>query len=170
MPWPSPEGVPADTLSAVGGILAGFQSCRYPRGAWLEIIPGADPVRHGICTRAGSGPELAAGGVQVVLGEHLAQRPSAAAWVVAHEIRDPAGWAWRLYVISTTARLAAWPVAGWAVPWPWLLIALAGIQAAYTAAGWAIEISCDLAARASRDAGVPSPGSFTSGWPFVTAG
>jgi hypothetical protein len=137
-----PEGIPAGTVNAVGNVLARFRSRRYPRGAWLEIIPCADPVRHGICTRAGARPDT--GGVRVFIGEHVAGHPAAAAWMVAHEIRHPAGWTYHLWVIATAARLAAWPAAGWAVPWPWLLAALAGIQAAYVIACWVIEVGCDL--------------------------
>ncbi len=80
----------------------------------------------------------------MVLGEHIAARPADAAFVLAHEVRHPAGWAHHLSLIAAGARQAGWLAAGWAVPWPF----------AYAGACWVTEAGCDLAgARAEgRDA------------------
>jgi hypothetical protein len=149
---PLPAGVPAATILAVERIFAGIPARRW-RGAWLEIAPCTDPVRHGMCRGASATP----GGdrlIRVVLGQHVADRPTEAAFIAAHEVRHPAGPTFHLSMLTTCARVAGWLAAGWAVPWPWLLAAVAAIQAAYAAACWAVEIGCDIgAARAEgRDA------------------
>lgn len=141
---PPIKDLPADTAWAIESVLGRFRSRRYPQGVRVEIIPCQHPVRHGACNRAGAGHDI--GAVRMFLGVHLAEHPAEAAWVVAHESQHPVGVAWWAWSTATSARLIAWAVAGWAVPWPWLLVALAGIQAAYAAIGAAMEVYCDLRA------------------------
>jgi hypothetical protein len=146
-----PAGIPAATIEAATRVLA--QLPRLWQGAWLQVAPCTDPVRHGQCRTAFA--ESAGGGMmRLVLGEHIAARPSDAAFVIAHEVRHPAGWTRHLSLVTFGARTAAWLAAGWAVPWPWLLVALAGIQIAWTGACWVTEAGCDIggARVAGRDA------------------
>jgi hypothetical protein len=139
---PPPTGIPAATIEAATRIMAQISSRRW-RGSRLEIARCDDPVRHGRCREAGTEP-LAGGMLKVILGEHIADRPADVAFVLAHETRHPTGWTCHLSVAATSARLCGWLVAGWAVPWPWLLAALAAIQAVYAAACWVTETGCDL--------------------------
>jgi len=136
-----PPGVPAATIEAATRILA--QLPRPWQRAWLRVAPCTDAVRHGQCRTAFAST---AGGamMQVVVGEHIAARPADAAFVIAHEARHPAGWARHLSLVAFGARMAAWLAAGWAVPWPWLPVALAAVQVAWTAACWVIEVGCDI--------------------------
>jgi len=146
-----PAGVSAATTEAATRAFAQLPS-RW-RGAWLEIAPCTDPVRHGQCREASVVP-VGDAMIRVILGEHIAARPADAAFVVAHEVRHPAGWTRHLSLIATAARQAGWLAAGWAVPWPWLPAAAAAVQAAHTAACWITEAGCDLggARVAGRDA------------------
>jgi hypothetical protein len=145
-----PAGVPAATIEAAARVFA--QLPPGWRGAWLEIAPCTDPVRHGLCRRASAMP--AGGMIRVVLGEHIAARPADAVFVMAHEARHPAGWTRHLSLITIAARQAGWLAAGWAAPWPWLLATVIAVQAAYAAACWATEAGCDVggARVAGRDA------------------
>ena len=136
-----PDGVPAATIEAAVFIFA--QLPRPWQGAWLQVTRCTDPVRHGRCRKASAAP--AGGGmIQEMLGEHIAARPSDAAFVIAHEVRHPAGWTKHLSLAAFAARQAAWLAAGWAVPWPWLIPALAAIQIGYAAACWVTEAGCDI--------------------------
>jgi hypothetical protein len=139
---PPPDGVPDATAVAAARVLGRAVASGRWQGGWLLIAPCTDPVRHGQCQDARS---LARGQmIGVVLGEHIAARPSFAAFALAHEARHQAAWARRLDAIATSAQPAAWLAAGWAVPWPWLPAVLAAVQAARTAALWATEAGCDV--------------------------
>lgn len=139
---PPPAGVPAATVEAATRILTQRVASGRWLGAWVEIPRCKDPVRHGRCQDAYS---LASGGmIGVCLGEDIARSPSLAAFVLAHEIRHQGAWARHLNIFAARAQLAGWLVAGWVVPWPWLLAAVVVIQAAHTATVWAAEIGCDL--------------------------
>lgn len=139
---PAPEGIPVATMEAAGRILA-----RDPGGrrAQLRIAACEDPLRHrGLCQGSATAP--GARGVTVILGEHAAQRPSAAAFRMAHEIHHTFGWRWYAQAAGLYAWASGWLAVGWAVPWPWLPAALAGLQCGHLLSYWAVEIACDAAA------------------------
>jgi hypothetical protein len=144
---PPPAGIPDATLDALAPMLARVSSRRWA-GAWLEIARCSGQAPHDRCYWAAAMPE--AGGIRVIIGEHLAMRPAEAAFAAAHEVRHPAGWTCHLSVAANGARLAGWLVAGMAVPWPWLPAVLAGIQVATAAACWVTEVGCDLGAARSE--------------------
>jgi hypothetical protein len=147
VPGQSPAGIlPDGTASEISKALAGLRSRRFPNGAWVEAFPCADPVRHGLCRTAGSAPDAKAGALRIAVGEHLAPHPLAAAAAVAHEARHVQGWTFLLYCAAMNARLSAWGLAGWVLPWPGMLVALAGIQAGYAVCAWVFELGCDLGA------------------------
>lgn len=134
-----PRDIPAATMEAVAPLL---EAAPFP--VWLgEVARCPGPGKHYLCRTACAEPVR--GGVQVIIGEHMAGRsPSQTAFVVGHELLHPAGWRRRLWVVSTYLRMAGWLVAGWALPWPQALAGIAAVQAAYTVSGWALEIACDL--------------------------
>jgi hypothetical protein len=139
---PPPEGVPDATAVAAARVLGRAVASGRWQGAWLLIARCTDPVRHGQCQEAYS---LSCGQmIGVVLGEHIAGRAGFAAFALAHEARHQAAWARRLNAVAVSAQPAAWLVAGWAVPWPWLPAVLVAVQAARTAALWATELGCDV--------------------------
>ena len=137
-----PADVPAATVDVINRILGELISRRW-HGVQFEIARCEDPVRHGLCREAGTEP-MAGGALKVYLGEHLAAKPRVAAFVLAHEARHPAGWTYHLSALTTYARLSGWLIAGWAVPWPWVLAAVAAVQVAFAAACWIVEAGCDL--------------------------
>ena len=144
---PPPARVPAKTTEAIGRIFqTTFPGRRY-RGAWLEIAPhdGNPEFHKGICCNAYVEPG-GDGMLRVVIGGHLAGHPAEAAFAVAHEVRHPAGWTVHLSVLAVNARVATFMAAGWANPWPRLLMVLAIIQVAYVASCWVVEIGCDVGA------------------------
>jgi hypothetical protein len=151
VPGQPPAGIiPDDTASEIGKALAGLRSRRFPNGAWVEVFPCANPVRHGLCRAAGSAPDAKSGALRIAVGEHLAPHPLAAAAAVAHEARHVQGWTFLLYCVAMNAGINAWGLAGWVLPWPRMLVAFAGIQAAYTLCAWVFELGCDIgAARAT---------------------
>ncbi len=138
---PLPDWLLPATAEAAERVLTRMPS-RWQRGAWLEVARCTDPVRHGKCRAAAAIP--AGNMIKVVLGEHVAERPQVAAFILAHESRHPAGWTCHLSIFAAWAQTAAWLIAGWAVPWPWLLAAVVAIQVAHEAACWAVEIGCDI--------------------------
>jgi hypothetical protein len=139
---PPPAGVPVATAEAATRVLARAMASGRWHGAWMEIAPCKDPVGHGRCQDAYS---VAAGQmIGVLLGEHIAARAGLAAFALAHEVRHQEAWSRYLKMLTVSAQPAAWLVTGWAVPWPWLLAAVAVIQVARTAALWVAEIGCDL--------------------------
>jgi hypothetical protein len=101
-------------------------------------------ARHGLCHSGQTVP--VSGGILLILGERLAGHFRAAAFTVAHEARHNFGPAFLVSVAAAQARIAGWLAAGWAVPWPQLLAALAGVQVAYLIIGWITEIDRDLRA------------------------
>jgi hypothetical protein len=139
---PPPAGIPDATMDAATRILARLVSRRW-QNFQLEIARCEDPVRHGLCREGWTEP-IVGGTLKVVLGEHLAARPEVASFVLAHETRHPAGWTYQLSVLTTYARICGWLIAPWAVPWPWVLAAVAAVQVAFAAACWIVETGCDL--------------------------
>jgi hypothetical protein len=144
---PVPDGISPATIAGIGEVFRGIFPARRYKGAWLEIAACPGPGRHGMCRNASATPG-GAGMIRVVLGSHYAERPECAAFIVAHEVRHPAGpgLMFHLLVLAGAARAAAWGVVGWALPWPWLLVAVVAIQAAFIAVSWAAEFACDVGA------------------------
>jgi hypothetical protein len=138
----APAGMPDATMDAAARILARLVSRRW-QNFQLEIVRCKDPVRHGLCREGWTEP-IAGGTLKVVLGEHLAAKPEVSAFVLAHETRHPSGWTYHLSVLTTYGRLCGWLIVGWAVPWPWVLAAVAAIQVAFAVACWIVEAGCDL--------------------------
>jgi hypothetical protein len=143
---PSPEGIPEEALATLGPLFAGFRSRRWPGGASLEIArckKGEGP-HDGVCKRAGTVPEGRT--VRVVVGEHVAQLPGVAGWMVAHELQHPRGWRCDVPFVGMACQFVGAFMAGWLVPWQWLPVAIVGYQALYTLIAWVAEFNCDYRA------------------------
>lgn len=134
---PYPAGIPAAAMEAMASVLA---AASFP--VWLTILRCPGPGKHDWCQRGYAVPVR--GGILVAVGEHLTERPARAAFVAGHELLHLAGWRRRLWVVATYLRLAGWLIAGWALPWPQALAAIAAVQAAYNISGWVLEIACDV--------------------------
>jgi hypothetical protein len=139
------DRVPAATLEVVRRCVAGLPGRRWRSAhVYVSRCTEAGTAHFGVCQTAGVFGLN--GRLLVVLGEHLAAGPAAVtAAVLGHESRHVAGWRMRLSVMGAVTAVAGWVILGWAVPWPVLLLAAAGLQVALTAVAWAIECSCDLA-------------------------
>ena len=146
--------LPAATLGLAREIMAAMTAGTRWRGSFLYIsrCTEEDDVHYATCCAAGT---YARGGrLLVILGEHLAAGPpELAVAVLGHERRHVSGW--RLYLYSLAAVASVWglAVAGWAVPWPALLLVAAALRVVTTALFWTIEISCDVGSARDTSAG-----------------
>jgi hypothetical protein len=70
--------------------------------------------------------------------------PARAVTWVARSLAVMRGWRFQLRLATRpAARLGGLLIVTWAVPWPWLPLALAAVQATMTAGGWLAELAAD---------------------------
>ncbi|HEY2577185.1 MAG TPA: hypothetical protein VGI74_12845, partial [Streptosporangiaceae bacterium] len=91
----------------------------YPHGNRLLIVVHRDLLEQGIA-------------------------PAHAVGWVARKLAVMRGWRFQLHLaISPTVRMGGLLIVSWAVPRPWLPVALAAVQAVMIAGGWLIELAAD---------------------------
>src|SRR5579875_2267755 len=79
-----------------------------------------------------------------VQGDQISELgPTFAVTSVARMVSLTCGWRYQSRVTLCFVRLGGLIILGWAVRWPWLLVALGIFQAAATAMSWLIELSAD---------------------------
>jgi hypothetical protein len=152
-----PGRVPADTLALLRDVTARMTIATGWRGAYLYVSPCTEQDRRSphyapCCT---GGTWVRGGRLFVILGEHLvAGNPALALAVLGRERRHLCGWRLYLYAVATTAGMYGVMAAAWAVPWPTLLLPVAGLRLASVLLRWIVEIGCDIdgAGEAGADA------------------
>src|SRR5450755_3055265 len=114
-----PGRVPAETLATARRYLRAMAAARGQSRAWLYVPPCAGPGRHTrLCRSAGAWQP--GGRMMVIVGEHAAAVPAAAAVSLAHELGHVTGWTYRAFVVLHGARKAGgwgWAAAGLIGAW-----------------------------------------------------
>jgi len=139
--------VPAPVYQQLTAVMNRMTAGTRWQGAYLYVArcTSKEPVHYEACCAGGTYPRQ--GRLLVIVGEHLVYgRPEIALGILAHERRHVTPLRVRLYFIATVAGSLGLMVAGWAVPWPVLLLAAAGVRLAAVAVLWAVEVSCDVGA------------------------
>jgi hypothetical protein len=149
--------VPADTLRLLRGVMARMTAATGWRAAYLYVSPCTErdqsSPHFGPCCAGGTW--VRSGRLLVILGEHLVMgNPALALAVLGHERRHLYGWRLCTYTTATMAGTFGLLVAAWAVPWPLLLLPVAGLRLVSVLLHWAVEIGCDAggAGEAGADA------------------
>jgi hypothetical protein len=147
--------VPADTLALLREVMAKMTVATGWRGAYLYVSPCTEQDRQSphFAPCCAGGTWVKGGRLLVILGEHLVMgNPALALAVLGHERRHLSGWRLHLYSVAQMVGTFGLLVAGWAVPWPLLLMAVAALRAATVLAHWAVEIGCDVGG--AREVGI----------------
>lgn len=134
------RGLPPANMEVISRCLAGLPP---PAFAYISACNDPRPSHMGTCQIAGV---LTPNRRRLVLiGEHLAAGPhDVLAAVLGHESGHTARWQAQLGMLAEAAGSYGWLIIGWAVPWPVLIPAAAGLLAALTAVSWLREITCDV--------------------------
>lgn len=115
-----------------------------PLGQWRSVhlaVPLTVPGQPGVCLYPHGNRLL------IVVHRDLLEEgmdPARAVTWIARTLAMMRGWRYQLRLAtSPPARMGGLLIAGWAVPWPWLLASLAAFQADMIVCGWLIELTAD---------------------------
>jgi hypothetical protein len=142
-----PGRVPQQTLDMMRQVTTQVTTGTRRGGARVYVAwcTEEEPAHYGACCAGGT--LLIGGRLLVILGEHLAAGPAPlAAAVLAHERSHLTRWRPHAHALAAIAGSWGLIIAGWAAPWPAVLLPALALRLAATAAAWLTETSCDLGA------------------------